>query len=60
MQDTSNTDDYLDKPLWGVKPIADEINRTERATYQLPAQKVGSMWTSTRRRLRAHFAGETS
>lgn len=66
MHDTSNTDDHLDKPLWGVDAIASEIDRTARATYQLlqtkqlPAKKVGAMWVTTRRKLRAALIEEAS
>ena len=48
--------------LWGVKPIAIEIGRTERQTYhmlvtgQLPAQLVGGRWVASRSGLRQRFA----
>ena len=47
--------------LWGVKALAEEINRTERQTFylletgQLPAKKVGGRWCSTRTTLREFF-----
>jgi hypothetical protein len=47
--------------LWGVRPIAKEIKRSDRQTYymlengRLPAQKVGSLWCASRKGLRKHF-----
>ena len=55
--------DDLDAPLWGVEAIGAEINRTPRqinhlcATKQIPADKIGGRWVTTRRRLRDHFNG---
>jgi len=67
MQDTTNNvQDDLDAPVWGAGAIAKEINRTERATFQLlqtkqlPAKKVGAMWVTTRRKLRALIVGEAA
>jgi hypothetical protein len=63
---TKNTKpkDLDDEVLWGAEAIGKEINREPRPTYYLlekgfvPGTKVGGVWTSTRRRLRKHFAGE--
>jgi hypothetical protein len=49
-----------DKPdfIWGVKAIAAEIGKTDRATQwmlrsgKLPAKKIGKQWASTRTALR--------
>jgi hypothetical protein len=52
-----------DDLLWGVKPISEEINRSERQTFhllengRLPAKKIGGRWCASRIRLRRHFAG---
>jgi hypothetical protein len=49
--------------IWGVKSIADEIRRPERATYhlletgQLPANKIGGRWVASRRKLMARLVG---
>jgi hypothetical protein len=48
--------------LWGVKPIAREVNLTPHQTYHqlenglLPAFKQSGRWVSTRSALRRHFA----
>ena len=53
-----------DVPIWGAEAMAEEINRTRRATYhllhtgQLDATKKGSTWVSTRRRLRRSLGAE--
>jgi hypothetical protein len=50
-----------DQPIWGVKSIADEIERSEAATYhllakgKLPCKRVGHHWVTTRRKLKAFF-----
>jgi hypothetical protein len=66
----SSTD--LDRPLWGGAAIAIEANLLKdgspdikRAYYLLelgllPGTKVGKIWTSTPRRLRAVFSGEAA
>jgi hypothetical protein len=52
-----------DDLLWGVKPISEEINRSERQTFhllengRLPAKKIGGRWCASRTALRRHFAG---
>jgi hypothetical protein len=52
--------------LWGCRAIAAEINRTERATFnlletgQLPAKKVGNTWVAVRGKLHALFDGEAA
>ena len=52
-------DDDLDVPLWGADEIGKVINRPRRMTFYmlqrglLPAKKVGALWVSTRRQLRA-------
>jgi hypothetical protein len=59
VQDTTQEQQQLDEPQWGVKSIAAIIHRTERQTHWLlqkkliDASKVGNQWVSTRRRLRA-------
>lgn len=58
--------DELDRPLWGCKAIAEDIDRSQRQTFymleagHLPASKVGSLWVTTRRRLRDKFSGEAA
>ena len=55
--------DDLDKPIWGVKAIAQIIDKpTTQANYLLAkglidADKVGRAWVSTPRRLLSQFAG---
>jgi hypothetical protein len=47
----------LDKPVWGVGPIAEIVNRSPTKVYyllekgHLPARKIGKLWTSTPREL---------
>ena len=66
-------DAHLDAPLWNVEAIGREAGLVDdngvvnmRATFyalergNLPATKVGRQWVTTRRRLRALFAGEVS
>ena len=67
-------DPDLDKPLYGVKPIAEVLNLKKddgtldlrKAYYALEAgyadaDKFGRIWTSTKRRLlRNHLAVETA
>lgn len=49
--------------IWGAKSIAQEIGKTERATYfilekgQIPARKVGGQWVASRCQLREFFEG---
>ena len=58
------SDDGLDL-LWGAGQIGDFIRRPTRATYhmlergQLPAKKVGKIWTARRSALAAHFTNDT-
>jgi hypothetical protein len=72
MPDTIIRDD-LDRPLWGAAAIAREANVVDsdgnldlrRAFYllenkRLPATKVGRLWASTPRRIRAVFSGESA
>jgi hypothetical protein len=53
-----------DRPIWGAKAIAEEINRPERAVYYLiengllDTTKVGAIHTSTPRRLRRSLGAE--
>lgn len=53
-----------EKPIWGVKAIADVIGRSERQTFYmlekglLPAEKIGKSWVSTLRKLRTRFEGD--
>jgi hypothetical protein len=53
----TNSEDSLDKPVWGANKIAEVINRSPRSTFHLlekgyiDADKVGHQWVSTRRRL---------
>jgi len=50
--------------IWGAEAIGREINRSARQTFYLleqgliPGRKIGNQWTSTRRQLRQHVAGE--
>ena len=58
---TNNTPPLADDVLWGVAAIAAEIDRPRADVYyllqhgKLPATKCGSMWVSTKSRLRAFF-----
>jgi hypothetical protein len=62
--DQSPTLDSDDQPIWGARSIGVEIKKSEKATHHLlekkviPADKVGGVWVTTPRRLRAFFAGE--
>jgi hypothetical protein len=64
------TEDYLDQPLYGAEAIGRaahfvddrgrvEMNRTYRALEQgyLDASKLGKVWVSTLRRIRAAYVG---
>lgn len=59
-------DSDLDRPIWGVSKIAEEIDRSERQTFyllqsgQVPGQKIGGRWVTTRRKLRALFVGDAA
>ena len=62
---TTKTDTSLrDDLLWGAQAIAKELGLDRRAVFyllqtgKLPATKTGRIWTSTRSRLRHHFAGD--
>jgi hypothetical protein len=50
--------------LWGAEAISREIDRPLKKVFYglergtIPAKKVGNIWVGSRRRLRAHFAGE--
>ena len=56
--------DQLDTPLWGARAIAEAMNLSERQAWhklekgQLPAEKVGKIWVSTRRRLLGRVTGK--
>jgi hypothetical protein len=56
-------DEALDRPLWGAAAIGAEIHRTEKQTFHMlqagtiPGQKIGRLWVSTKRQLRARLAG---
>ena len=67
------SDENLDTPIWGAEAIGREAgcidndgNVDLRRTFYLlekrllPAVKVGRQWSSTRRRLRRFFSGETA
>jgi hypothetical protein len=55
--------DEMDLPLWGARAIGSVINRSECVTFdllekgELPAQKVGGRWVSTKRRLLGRLNG---
>jgi hypothetical protein len=59
-------DDNLDTPIWGAVAIGRVIGRNERQTFYLLHQKridadrIGSQWVSTPRRLLARIRGEGS
>lgn len=59
MEETKPQDITDDTPLWGAAEIAKVINLSRDKTYYLlekeliPAKKVGAIWVSTRRQLRA-------
>jgi hypothetical protein len=52
-----------EKPLWGAKAIGDELGLPERKAFYLlekgllPARKIGRIWVSTRKELRALVEG---
>jgi hypothetical protein len=52
--------------IWGAASIAAAIGKTKRATFHLlergviPARKIGNQWCASRRKLQAHFEGETA
>ncbi len=52
-----------EKPLWGAKAIGDELGLPERKAFYLlekgllPARKIGRIWVSTRKQLRALVEG---
>jgi hypothetical protein len=54
----------LDRPLWGCEAFAEVLNRNKRQVHhlltqgRLDADKVGSLWVSTPRRLLKRIAGE--
>ena len=58
------SDDNLDRPLWGGRPISKELGLTERQFYHkaeqglLPVKKVGATYQSTRRRIRDFLNGD--
>ena len=58
--------DDLDKPVWGVKAIAEIIDKPPTKTNYLlyngllDADKIGRAWVSTPRRLLNQFAGRKS
>jgi hypothetical protein len=69
--DQIETDNDLDRPLWGGEAIGREAGVIGkdgkvdlRKTYHLlehghlPAEKFGRLWATTARRLRRRFAGE--
>jgi len=53
----TTADGDLDTPLWGAKPMAPVINKTERETRHLikhgllDVTKKGALYVSTKRRL---------
>jgi hypothetical protein len=53
----------LDRPVWGAPAIAAIINRSTSQAYYLlergllPGRKIGKIWTSTPRELRAAVTG---
>ncbi len=57
--------DDLDRPLWGAKSIAEQINRSTSQTFRmveeglLPAKKIKKIWVSTPRQLRQAFTTES-
>jgi hypothetical protein len=59
MEQSPHYDPLLDAPIWGAKNFAPIINRSERQTFYLlergylDADKFGTLWCSTRRRLLA-------
>jgi hypothetical protein len=58
--------DPIDLPIWGVEDIGAAINRSYAQTYyligqnRLPVTKVGKIYTTTLRRLRAVLDGPLS
>ena len=62
----SDTASLSDDLLWGIKPIANFLGKTQRqafhlaATGQIPTGKVGGRIVGSRSVLRAHFAALVS
>ena len=69
----SDTEENLDRPIWGAKPIGFEAGLIDedgnvdlRRTFyalehgHIPADKKGRQWVSTRRRIRRAFSGQTA
>ncbi len=62
MEIQDNADRLGNDLLWGVRAIAQEVGRSERQTLylletgQLPAEKVGQRWCSSRKGLRKRFS----
>jgi hypothetical protein len=61
MDERQTADDDGDVIIWGAKNIASLINTTTKRAFnllerrELPAEKVGGRWCTTRRHLRNHF-----
>lgn len=61
MEQKLNDTDLAADLIWGAKPIANEIGRSERSTYylletgRLPAKIIGGKWCASRSGLREHF-----
>jgi hypothetical protein len=62
MSDVVQSNDLGNDLLWGVDPIAKEINRSRRqafhliSTGKLPVKKVGGRYCASRTGLRKFFA----
>ena len=66
MTTTTEVFSDLDEPIWGAKGISQVIKRSERQTFhllqtgQLPANKVGDRYVSTKRKLLKAILGEAA
>jgi hypothetical protein len=65
-KENSESQNDLDRPVWGVAAIAKIIGRNPRQAHYLlmrgliDADQKGKLWVSTRRRLLAQFVGKAA
>ena len=58
--------EWEEKPIWGVKAIAEVIGRSQRQTFYmlekglLPGEKIGKSWVSNLKKLRSCFEGDNT
>jgi hypothetical protein len=65
-ENLSESQNDLDRPVWGVAAIGAVVGLPERQTHyqlsagRLDADKLGGRWVSTPRRLLRQFAGKAA